>query len=385
LNAGIRCNLEYHKINLKLTFRPKKQQVPGTVYTNYFTSLLDMNIEKGYTILDSMRLPNGLYIASPSIHYSAVWIRDSLYISLPFLNKTCKTYERTLHRLLDLMLDYEWKIDIHIKEKPMESWQYIHAKYDAKTVKELAEPWGHAQHDAIGLLLWSIGEGERHGKHIIRNERDREMVQKLVYYLRSCEYWNDNDNGMWEEGRDVHASSVGACVSGLRSVSYLVDVPQHLIRKGLIALEELGSNETAGRVADMAQLSLIYPHRVYSREMALQVINNIEKRLVRRNGVVRYEGDSYYSTIEHTGRNQPLASYFGTEAEWCLGLPWLAICHLELGSYEHAHAYVAQTENIILPDGSIPELYYANSNEYNPNTPLGWANALYLLAKEKID
>lgn len=343
-----------------------------------------INVQKSYQILDSIRLPHGLYLASPSVHYSAVWIRDSLYISLPFLNKSCDTYERAMHRLLDLMLDYEWKIDIHIKEKPQEPWQYIHAKYDADTVKELSGAWGHAQHDAVGLLLWAIGEGERHGKRIIRDNHDKEMVQKLVHYLRTCEYWQDKDNGMWEEAREVHASSVGACVSGLRSVSYLVDVPQYMITKGLIALEELGTDETDNRVADMAQLSLIYPHKVYTRDVALQVLDKIEKRLLRQRGVIRYQGDSYYSTREQEGRHHPFSFYYGSEAEWCLGLPWMAICYMELGDYEKAQYYVERTEEIILPDGSIPELYYANSPEYNPNTPLGWANALYLVAKERL-
>lgn len=341
-------------------------------------------LQKSYGILDSIRLPNGLYIASPSDHYSAVWIRDSLYISLPFLNKTCDTYQRTLHRLLDLMLDYEWKIDIHIKERPTEPWQYIHAKYDPETVRELNVAWGHAQHDAIGLLLWSVGEGERRGKQIIRDNRDRQIIQKLVHYLRSCEYWHDKDNGMWEEHREVHASSVGACVSGLTAVSYLVDVPRQLIQKGVIALEELGASETDNRFVDMAQLSLIYPHRVYSRETALEVLGKIESRLLRRNGVIRYEGDSYYSTLEQNGRHHQPDYYFGTEAEWCLGLPWLALCHIQLGDYHRAEEYIEMTERIILPDGSIPELYYAGTNQYNPNTPLGWANALYLVAKERL-
>jgi phosphorylase kinase alpha/beta subunit len=329
-------------------------------------------------------LPHGLYIASPSAHYSAVWIRDTLYISLPYLNKTCDTYERALHRLLDLMLEYEWKIDIHTKDRPRESWQYIHAKYDANNVRELLEPWGHAQHDAIGLLLWSIGEGERRGKKIIRDPKDHNMVQKLVYYLETCEYWHDADNGMWEEERHVHASSVGACISGLRAVSYLVDVPEHLIRNGETALHRLGSFEMAERSEDMAQLSLIYPHKVYSRNTALEVLEKVEMRLLRRNGVIRYHGDSYYSTLEKEGRHKPAAHYFGTEAEWCLGLPWLAICHLELGNHAKASTYVERTEEVMLEDGSLPELYYANTNNYNPNTPLGWANALYVVAKERL-
>jgi GH15 family glucan-1,4-alpha-glucosidase len=343
-----------------------------------------MSVEKSYNILNSIRLPHGLYIASPSSQYSAVWIRDSLYISLPFLNKPCNSYERAIHRLLDLMQDYEWKIDIHIKEKPREPWQYIHAKYDALNVKELWGPWGHAQHDAIGMLLWAIGEGERHGKHILRSSHDRDIVQKLVQYLATCEYWRDEDNGMWEEAREVHASSVGACVSGLRSVSYLVNVPEYLVKKGMETLEALGSDETSGRLADLAQLSLIYPHRIYTRETALQVIEKVEKQLLRRSGVIRYQGDSYYSTMEKDGRHRPSSYYYGTEAEWCLGLPWLAICYMELGNYERAFDYIQQTEKVMLPDGSIPELYYAHTCVYNPNTPLGWANALYLVAKERF-
>lgn len=343
-----------------------------------------MNIQKSYSILDSIRLPHGLYVASPSTHYSAVWIRDTLYISLPFLNKPCNTYERALHRLLDLLIEYEWKIDIHTKERPRETWQYIHAKYDANDVRELPEPWGHAQHDAIGLLLWSIGEGEKVGKKILRDDRDRVIVQKLVNYLRTCEYWQDEDNGMWEESREVHASSVGACISGLRAISNIADVDPQLIHRGLHTLEQLNTMETFNRVVDMAQLSLIYPHRVYSRDVAFQVLERIEQRLLRKNGVIRYIGDSYYSTLEMYGRYNAPSFYYGTEAEWCLGLPWLAICCMELGDYEKAEMYIQKTEDVMLEDGSLPELYYANTNTPNPNTPLGWANALYLVAKERF-
>jgi phosphorylase kinase alpha/beta subunit len=343
-----------------------------------------LTVQKSYDILDSIRLPHGLYIASPSEHYSAVWIRDTLYISLPYLNKNCDTYEKALHRLLDLLLEYEWKIDIHTKERPRETWQYIHAKYDAFNVKEILEPWGHAQHDAVGLMLWSVGEGERRGKKIIRNDRDRDIVQKLVYYLETCEYWHDEDNGMWEEKREVHASSLGSVVSGLRAVRNLVTVPSELIMKGMEALQKLNGWETDNREVDMSQLSLIYPHKVYSREMAMDVLHRVEDKLLRARGVIRYEGDSYYSTKEAEGRYHALSHYFGTEGEWCMGLPWLALCYMELGDNETAQKYITLTEQVMLTDGSLPELYFANTNEPNPNTPLGWANAMYVVAKERI-
>jgi GH15 family glucan-1,4-alpha-glucosidase len=173
-------------------------------------------------------------------------------------------------------------------------------------------------------------------------------------------------------------------VSGLRSVDYLTDVPQQMIQKGLLAIDELGTNETFSRTEDMAQLSLIYPHRIYTRNAAYQVLEKIEKRLLRRNGVIRYEGDSYYSTREKEGRHHPPSFYYGTEAEWCLGLPWLALCYLELGEFSKAAYFVERTEEVMLPDGSLPELYYSGTDEPNPNTPLGWANALYVVAKERL-
>jgi phosphorylase kinase alpha/beta subunit len=151
-----------------------------------------------------------------------------------------------------------------------------------------------------------------------------------------------------------------------------------------MTLDELNSMETFTRLIDLAQLSLIYPHKIYSPEVSLQVLERVEQKLLRRNGVIRYDGDSYYSTLEMHGRHHPFSFYYGTEAEWCLGLPWLAICRMELGEYEKAAKYIQRTEEIMLPDGSLPELYYANTDQPNPNTPLGWANALYLVAKERL-
>jgi len=41
-----------------------------------------------------------------------------------------------------------------------------------------------------------------------------------------------------------------------------------------------------------------------------------------------------------------------------------------------------KTREIMNDKHEIPELYYANSNEYNENCPLGWAQALHLVAEK---
>ncbi|MGZ4160453.1 MAG: glycoside hydrolase family 15 protein [Neobacillus sp.] len=338
-----------------------------------------------YQILDHLRLPHGLYLASSSRDYQYVWLRDSFYMSLPYLNQDNGIYELTYHRILDLFKEYEWKLNIHTQQRPVEQWEYIHSRYSASDLREIDSPWGHAQHDAVGAILWGIGMGEKRGKRLIRDSKDHEIVQKLVGYLGCVQYWEDADNGMWEEWREVHSSSVGACVSGLQAVRDLVFVPGEWITKGYQTLERLFPSESVDRPFDLAQMSLIYPYRVMTGADAKVVVEQIQAQLLRERGVIRYKGDSYYSTLEHEGRHYDLSYYYGTEAEWTFGLPWLALCHLELGNMEKANHFIKQTESVMLSDGSLPELYFAKTTTYNSNTPLGWGSAMYILAKERYE
>lgn len=340
-----------------------------------------------YEILDRLRLPHGLYMASPSEHYCYVWIRDSFYMSLPYLDKPGPTYEAAYHRFFDLLKEYEWKLDIHTWKKPNEVWEYLHARYTAEDVKEIHhEEWGHVQHDMIGAVLYGIGEGCKAGKGIIRDEHDLDIVQKLVDYLECVEYWHDPDNGMWEEWRELHASSIGACVAGLKAVEELVQVPDRLIENGLTSLLQLYPRESESRPVDLAQMSLIYPYRLFSKVQGEVIVSRIEQELLRERGVIRYPGDSYYSTVEEEhGRGESLDFYYGTEAEWTFGFPWLALCYYELGHLDKAREWLKRSEEIVLEPGVFPELYYSGTNQPNPNTPLGWSCAMYILAKEKID
>lgn len=322
-----------------------------------------------HEVLDSMRLPNGAYVASPSSDYSYVWIRDVGYSVLPYLNSACGRYENAYHALLDLFLRYEWKIDIHTRQKPVFPYEYIHARY-SKDLRELFQPWGHAQNDSIGLFLWGVGEGIRYGKPILRDDADKRILQKLVDYLACLEYWQEPDNGMWEENVEIHASSVGACVAGLKSVRMLVDVPDDLIRNGEIALAKLLPRESVSKRTDLALLSLIYPYQVVSRDMAFRILYDVTTKLERKYGCIRYKGDRYYNE--------------GREAEWCFGFPWIGLCYASLGEDEKAVEYWQKTKQIIPENGEIPELYVGGTSSPNGNTPLAWAVAMAILLQDRV-
>lgn len=345
-------------------------------------------ITESYAIIKMLE-SDGMFVASTGSQYQHVWIRDSFYMSLPFLDKDCGTYEKTYYTILDILRKLEWKLDIHTQRKPHFKHEYLHPRYSKDGLNEIEQEWGNIQHDSWGAVLFGIGEGVRVGKKMLRDDKDKEIVQKLVWYLNCCQYWLDADNGVWEEWEEIHSSSVSACVAGLKAVRDIVDVPSDMIQKGYNTLANMFPVESADRPVDLAQLSAIYPFKVLIEDDAKYIIKRVESMLLRNNGVIRYQGDSYYSTVEDRGRHLPLNQYHNTEAEWSFGFPWLALCHMELGNYKEAEKYIRKTERIMIEDSKLPELYFAgdyrdsNGNRYNENSPLGWANAKYILAKEK--
>ena len=326
-------------------------------------------ITKSLKLLQQLHYGNGLFAASRKdikTGYNLSWIRDNIYTTLGF--EAVKNYgqvKKTYRALLDMLLKYEYKIDWAIKEKPTFTYQYIHARYDPITMQEIYEPWGNKQNDAIGALLFKIGDLEQKGVKIIRNHHDKRILQKLVYYLQSIEYWHDTDNGMWEENEELHASSVGSCVAGLKKISKIVDVPKKLIQNGEKTLKKLLPKESKTKEVDLALLSLIYPYNTVDKKVATAIIKNIEKNLVKDKGVIRYKNDPYYNN--------------GSEAEWTMGFPWLAIIHKQLNQPNKYAYYIRKTLNAMNNKGELPELYFGGSNNHNENTPLAWSQSLAIV------
>lgn len=327
-------------------------------------------IQNSIQILKNLQTPSGLLMASKenvSTGYNKAWLRDNIYESLGFeAVKDKKTVVRIYRALLDVLLKHENKIDWAIVEKPNAGFKYIHARCDPLTLNEFWEEWGNKQNDAVGALLFKIGELESKGIKVIRNEKDLKILQKLVYYLTSIEYWQDKDNGMWEENEEVHASSIGACVAGLKKISAIVNVPKILIEKGEEALNELLPRESETKDTDLALLSLIYPYNVVNEEQKKRILNNVEEKLVRKMGVIRYLGDKYYNK--------------DGEAEWVFGFPWLAIIYRQMNKPDKYAYYMRKTLEAFNEKGELPELYYANSSVHNENSPLGWAQSLFVVA-----
>ena len=319
-------------------------------------------------ILASLQSASGLFMAAPAqgTGYDRAWIRDNIYCSLGLEVTNPEKALRALHGIFDILRKHEYKIDWAIKQKPIHAYQYIHARYDPKTLEEFWDEWGNKQNDAVGAFLFRVAELTRNGRRAIRGPEDMRILKKLVLYLKSIRYWKDKDHGMWEESEELHASSIGACLAGLKAISKYVYVPKELIENGQRALNSLLPRESESKETDLALLSLIWPYDVVSPSQRDAILRNVERKLVRKRGLIRYPGDKYYN------RNG--------EAEWTMGFPWLAIIYKRLGNRRLYERYMAKAVFVMNSAGELPELYFAGSNKHNENSPLGWAQSLYVVA-----
>lgn len=339
----------------------------------------DAEIKQHLDVIRKMQTSTGVFTASgEDTFYNKAWLRDIYFIVLSFLEVgEIDTVKKAAKALLTVFVKHTDKINWAIENKPHEAWQYIHARFHPETFEEYWEEWGNSQNDAVGEVLNLLVELELHGESVIETDEERAMLQKIVDYLISIEYWHDDDNGIWEENLEVHASSIGSVVAALKKAKQLewLQVPDAAIHQGEDALRALLPRESVTKFVDLALMTLIYPFKVTTEEETLEILKNVEYHLVRDRGVLRYKFDRYYNAN---------ADGYSEEAEWCFGPAWLAIIYAERGEKDRAWYYLERARATVTPQGEVPELYYSHTNRPNDNTPLAWAESMYVIALHKV-
>jgi GH15 family glucan-1,4-alpha-glucosidase len=339
----------------------------------------DAEIKQHLDVVKQLERQPGVFTASlDDTFYNKAWLRDIYFITLGFFETgDIETTKNSAKALLTVFVKHQDKINWAIENKPKEAWQYIHARFHPETFEEYWEEWGNSQNDAVGEVLNLIVTLELMDESVVETDDEKAMVQKIIDYLVTIEYWDDDDNGIWEENLEVHASSIGSCIAALKKAKEVdwLKVPEFAVENGELSLRALLPRESETKFTDLALLTLIYPFEVTTEEETLEILKNVEYHLVKDRGVIRYKLDRYYNNN---------ADGFSEEAEWCFGLAWLAIIYAERGDKEKAHYYLRRTKMAVTPDGKVPELYYSNTDKPNENTPLGWAESMYVVALQKV-
>ncbi len=313
-------------------------------------------------VIASEQLPRGLLIAGGG-DYDKVWIRDNVYVALALAEAgDVKGAAVIYHELCNIITGYEYKLDSEVY--PQNDSELLHPRFTTDG-DELPGGWSNKQHDAVGALLFGIGSLYAHDQTFV-GELERRIAQKLVKYLQTCHYWDDPDNGMWEEGpATLHASSLAACIRGIETVAGFCDYDAAGLERAKRSLDQLLPAESTAYPTDMAQLSLIWPYGYKN----FDIVERVESELLRQRGVIRHVGDAY----EAGGLS---------ESQWVMGIPWLGVAHFELGDEAKARSYLEATE-LLYTENGLPESYLAN-NQACIHTPLAWSHAMALVLRSKL-
>jgi hypothetical protein len=235
--------------------------------------------------------------------------------------------------------------------------EFLHPRFNASTLEEIPQEWGNVQIDGLSYVLQGIADGWKAGLAI---SGAHITARTLISILQSIEYWSCEDNGIWEENIELHASSVGACIGALKSISEFIEVPSLLIENGESALSSLLPRESASKHTDLALATITcFPFNVVDGS---EIMWDMTRELERSNGGIRYSGDAYYAE--------------GSEMEWPLWFAYAGIYYANIGAYTTAHSYLGRLK--MLYDANwrkgIPEGYV--NGVANANNPLGWTCAL---------
>jgi GH15 family glucan-1,4-alpha-glucosidase len=382
------------------------------------TGLRDLPFEQqiaaAYEHLERLRHINGGYIASPYSgeagydSYDVYWLRDIMYAT--YANEYLGLYDKVKQSygvVLTIFEKFQHKIVHGIRKKPdlqRAKGAVVHARVHPTTLEEITDEWGHHQLDIFGLFLFKSGDLMKQGFRVVRSNEHVQVVKDILSYLWTARWDTEPDFGVWEEGPELHSSSIGSVLAGLTmwhdhgfydykyknrvDVSEIIPVSERFLEEGAAALARLLPRESVSRPYDLAQLSLLWPYNILKDQKQLQeeILNNIETHLVRAYGVVRYPGDRYFNA----NQDEPL----GNEAEWPIGLAWLSIAYTKMQAqavrtgatsatvehyFERAKHHLAHLEEVMTEDGRIPELFTAGKAGHN--LPLGWAQSFYIVAK----
>lgn len=392
------------------------------------------------------------------------WLRDNAHViaALYDTNFDRPGAIRAGEAILEVLKNSEPVLDAAIRD-PRNPDNRLAVRVDGHTLVPDNEP--RIQNDSTGYALWICSKLILE-EALPADEANLAILVKVIEYLGAIEYWHDPDDSAWEEDRRIHLSSIGVVNASLNMARQLLQrhganvsidinmlitqgknavhdiwsrgytdhpdhpVPEHEYKSidwPLVLTEDeelreaLESFRMRPRPHDAALLFLVEPLEAVDTETAHSMVEDIEEHLVRKHGVVRYPGDTYWSpyfdelvtvntrTQAATGRTEARnlkaagIAITRSEAQWTLFDPLLSSYYgkrfqqtADPEDRDKQLTYLNRSLSQLTPykNGSelrMPEAYFfghvggRNGWKPNPHIPLLWSQANLLRAIETFE
>lgn len=326
------------------------------------------------------------------------------------------------------------------KFKPRDYSARPHIRYNPISLKEVQDPWGHAQNDALGYLLfmtfYAANQGKLHvadrawtespvGKdpQLVVGQREAYRLGVLVPLLfEKIEVWQDFDFGAWEDKKAEHASSIGCALAGLREEKRYVDkfgplteriygkeykvtsddlariikkceeslariLPNEFINSDI---EDKRADASKDRKADAALINALFLGAVsgqplVSDAMTEKILTETVTELGRPIGIARYRFDIWDGRVD---RKDLLNN---EEAQWSHVAPMISVIYADLYQRTKKKLFLEQQIfffqrglTAVNKRWCIPEAYIldAKSRKWvsDANEPLAWAQAAEIMS-----
>ena len=366
----------------------------------------------------------GLLPAGPARNrhgdYSHAWVRDNAFCvlaiwaagaaarraGLPAARWEAAT-TRLMRGLFEAMRKQADKIERFIASgAPQDA---LHAKFATATGEPVHgdDEWGHLQLDATALYVLLLADMTAAGLDVATTPADLQFLERLLAYIARA--WRTPDFGMWERGdkRNIgrperNASSIALARAALQAATrvafrdaaglpvFLAARPREEDALFEEALRALLPQESLSKEVDSALIAAVgYPgFAAPSPALRAETLAQVRRQLAGVHGYKRFLLDGHQCPKEEPSRlhyeSGELASFAGAESEWPLFLAFEAVDALLTGAASDA---LERLSALSVPAGGwrhVPELFKTEAeggHTPNENTPLYWAQSLYLVAR----
>jgi len=314
--------------------------------------------------------------------YHLVWVRDGTYIAMALDATGNHDYARRF---------YEWCMQV---QDHSGCWLQCYWPDGRRAIDNL-------ELDEVGTPIFGI-------YHHYSLSNDKDFIFKTwpmtcraaIFIIQNlaADGLTTASYDLWEERWGRHLYSNSAVAAGLISASHHAELlgERKLAEKWATAAESLmkkilerfflpkpgyfvRSVDSVDRTVDISVLGLVFPFALLS-PLDIHVkktVDEIERRLVKNEGVMQYLGDRYDGVPEHRPWKKTKGNF------WVSAALWLALYYLEAKNYEKALALYQSVLNTSSPSLLLPQQVDKNGKPRSA-IPYGLAHALFVMATLKL-